>query len=92
MMPPVERSFAHPFWHLADVVKRNPAGIAISTIGTELTFFEADDTVLRIARAVRDAEIRPGFSGFAKIAGRRLPLAFILTFRAVHFLRIHFLL
>ena len=37
-------------------------------------------------------EIRPGFSGFAKIAGRRLPLAFILTSRAVHFLRIHFLL
>jgi len=81
MMPPVERSFAHPFWHLADVVKRNPAGIAISTIGTELTFFEADNTVLCIARAVRDAEIRPGFSHVRKRAHQTIAL---VTERLVH--------
>lgn len=37
-------------------------------------------------------EIRPGFSGFAKIEGRRLPLAYTLVERAFHFLRLHFLL
>jgi biotin carboxyl carrier protein len=38
------------------------------------------------------AEIRPGFSGYAKIEGRQLPLAFNLVERAFHFLRLHFLL
>jgi len=37
-------------------------------------------------------EIRPGFSGFAKIEGRQSPLAFSLVERALHFLRLHFLL
>jgi hypothetical protein len=38
------------------------------------------------------SEIRPGFSGYAKIEGRQLPLAFNLVERAFHFLRLHFLL
>ncbi len=38
------------------------------------------------------AEIRPGFSGYAKIEGCQLPLAFSLVERAFHFLRLHFLL
>ena len=37
-------------------------------------------------------EIRPGFSGFAKIEGRKLPLAYNLASRAIHFLKLHFLL
>ena len=60
MMPPVDRSFAHPFSHLADAAKRNPTGIAISTMGTELTFVEVYDTALRIAQVLRETGIRPG--------------------------------
>jgi multidrug efflux pump subunit AcrA (membrane-fusion protein) len=37
-------------------------------------------------------EIRPGFSGFAKIEAGRLPLAFNLFGRALDFLRLRFLL
>jgi hypothetical protein len=37
-------------------------------------------------------EIRPGFSGFAKIEGRKLPLAYNLASRSIHFLKLHFLL
>jgi biotin carboxyl carrier protein len=37
-------------------------------------------------------EIRPGFSGFAKIEGRKLPLAYNLASRAIHFLKLRFLL
>lgn len=37
-------------------------------------------------------EIRPGFSGFAKIKGRRLPAAYNLASRAIHFLKLRFLL
>lgn len=37
-------------------------------------------------------EIRPGFSGFAKIEGRRLPVVYNLASRAIHFLKLRFLL
>lgn len=37
-------------------------------------------------------EIRPGFSGLAKIEGRKLPLAYNLASRAIHFLKLRFLL
>ncbi len=54
------RSFAHPFSYLNDAATRNPEGVAISTIGTDLTFAEVYDTALRIARVLRDYGVRPG--------------------------------
>lgn len=39
-----------------------------------------------------EGEIRPGFSGFAKIEGRKLPVAYNLASRAIHFLKLRFLL
>ena len=53
-------SFAHPFSYLSDAAARNPAGVAISTIGTELTYSEVYDTALRIAHVLRDCGVRPG--------------------------------
>lgn len=60
MMPPDERAFVHPFSYLHDAFEANPSGLAISTIGTDLTFAEVYDTALRIARVLRDCGVRPG--------------------------------
>jgi acyl-CoA synthetase (AMP-forming)/AMP-acid ligase II len=60
MMPPDERAFVHPFSYLHDAFVANPSGLAISTIGTDLTYTEVHDTALRIARVLREHGVRPG--------------------------------
>jgi acyl-coenzyme A synthetase/AMP-(fatty) acid ligase len=56
----MSRSFAHPFTYLSDAVARNPDGVAISTIGTDLTYTEVFDSAVRIARVLREMGVRPG--------------------------------
>ncbi len=64
MMSSVERPhvhpYMHPFVHLHDAATRNPGGLAISTIGTDLSFAEVYDSALRIARVLRECGIRSG--------------------------------